>query len=135
MSGKKRYTASVKSTNTVSLGFPYGGAQHGTLTLRIHEGKGKDVLFFIEQGQILCPSYNGCSAQVRFDDEKPIRFGANGPADHSSDIIFLENYGNFVSKLKKSKRVRLSVNIYQNGAPAFEFDISGFDPDRYQPKS
>lgn len=71
---------------------------------------------------------------VRFDDEKPMRFAANGPADHSSELIFLENYSKFITKLKKAKRVRLSVDIYQNGAPAFEFDVSGFDPDKYQPK-
>lgn len=133
MSGAKRYTATVRSTNTVSFGFPYSGAQRGTLTLRA-KGKGKDVLFYIEQGQILCPSYQGCSAQVRFDEEKPVRFSANGPADHSSETIFLSDEGRFISKLKKSKRVRLAVEIYQNGAPAFEFDVSGFDQDKFQPK-
>jgi len=133
MSGAKRYTATVRSSNTVSFGFPYSGTQHGTLTLRA-QGKGKDVLFYIEQGQILCPSYQGCIAQVRFDEEKPVRFSANGPADHSSETIFLANEGSFISKLKKAKRVRLAVEIYQNGAPAFEFDVSGFDPNKFQPK-
>lgn len=135
MSGSKRYTATVKSSNTVSFGFPYTGAQHGTLTLRSQQGKGKDVLFYIERGQILCPSYEGCGVLVRFDDEKPMRFSATGPADHSSEIIFLSNYSNFVTKLKKAKRVRMAVEIYQNGAPAFEFDVNGFNPDKYQPKS
>lgn len=133
MSGAKRHVASVRSSNTVSFSFPYSGVQRGTLTLRA-QGKGKDVLFYIEQGQILCPSYQGCSAQVRFDEEKPVRFSANGPADHSSETIFLSDEGRFISKLKKSKRVRLAVDIYQNGAPAFEFDVSGFDQDKFQPK-
>lgn len=135
MSGGNRYTASVRSSNTVSFGFPYAGAQHGTLTLRTTQGKGKSVMFYIEKGQILCRSYEGCSAQVRFDDEKPVRFAANGPADHSSDIIFLEDYSRFLAKLKKAKRVRIAVDIYQNGAPAFEFDVNGFDPERYVPKA
>ncbi|MEW7850047.1 hypothetical protein AB2N08_15235 [Massilia aurea] len=133
MSGKKRYTATVRSSNTASFGFPYSGAQHGTLTLRA-QGKGKDVLFYIERGQILCPSYQGCRALVRFDDEKPIRFAANGPADHSSETIFLSDESSFLNKLKKAKRIRLAVDIYQNGAPAFEFDVSGFDQDKFQPK-
>lgn len=133
MTGAKRYTATVRSSNTVSFGFPYSGAQRGSLTLRA-QGKGKDVLFYIEQGQILCPSYQGCSAQVRFDEEKPVRFSANGPADHSSETIFLSDEGRFISKLKKAKRVRLAVEIYQNGAPAFEFDVSGFDQDKFQPR-
>lgn len=135
MSGGKRYTASVQSSNTVSFGFPYAGDQRGTLTLRNTQGKSKDVMFYIEKGQILCTSYDGCSVLVRFDDEKPMRFGANGPADHSSELIFLEDYSKFLAKLKKAKRVRIAVNIYQNGAPAFEFDVSGFDVDRYIPKA
>jgi len=133
MSGAKRYTASVRSSNTVSFGFPYSGTQRGTLTLRT-KGKEKDVLFYIEQGQILCPSYQGCSVMVRFDEEKPVRFAARGPADHSSETIFLSDEGRFIGKLKKANRVRLAVEIYQNGAPAFEFDVSGFDQDKFQPK-
>jgi len=135
MSGGNRYTATVRSSNTVSFGFPYAGDQHGTLTLRTVQGKGKSVMFYIEKGQILCRSYDGCSAQVRFDDEKPVRFAANGPADHSSEIIFLEDYPRFLAKLKKAKRVRIAVDIYKNGAPAFEFDVSGFDAKRYLLKS
>lgn len=34
----------------------------------------------------------------------------------------------------KSKRVRLSANIYQEGQPVFEFDVSGFDKNKYKPK-
>ena len=133
MSGAKRYMASVRSSNTVSFGFPYSGAQRGTLTLRA-QGKGKDVLFYIEQGQILCPSYQGCSTLVRFDEEKPVRFAARGPADHSSETIFLSDEGRFISKLKKAKRVRLAVEIYQNGAPAFEFNVSGFEQEKFETK-
>jgi hypothetical protein len=62
-------------------------------------------------------------------------FSASGPADHSSTVIFLEDYSRFVAKLRKAKRVRLSVDIYHEGAPVFEFDVSGFDFDRYQTQS
>jgi hypothetical protein len=29
----------------------------------------------------------------------------------------------------------MAVNIYQQGTPIFEFDVSGFDLDKYQSKS
>lgn len=135
MSGSKLYTAVVKSTNSVSFGFPYAGEQKGTFMLRAKSGGKKDVMFYIERGQILCPAYQGCSALVRFDDDKPVRFKASGPSDHSSETIFLADYGKFLARLKKANRVRLAIEIYQNGAPAFEFDVSGFDPEQYQPKS
>lgn len=133
MTGRKRFTAMVESSNTVDFGFPYGGDQRGRLTLRTHPQHGKHVIFRIERGQILCPSYEGCRVQVRFDESKPIRFEASGAADHSTDVVFIDDYTGFISRLKKAKRVRIAVNIYQNGAPAFEFDVSGFDSQRYQP--
>jgi hypothetical protein len=135
MTGGKRRIASVESTNMVDFGFPYNGPQNGHLTLRTDPRHGKDVLFRIEKGQILCPSYDGCAVQVRFDDEKPSNFAASGAADHSSEVIFLNDYNRFLAKLRKAKRVRLAVNIYQQGTPVFEFDVSGFDFDKYQAKS
>lgn len=130
-----RKTASVDSSNTVNFGFPYAGSQHGRLTLRTDPRHGKDAIFRIEQGQILCPSYEGCSVQVRFDNAKPVRFSASGAADHSTEVIFLDDYNGFLSKMKKAKRIRIAVQIYQNGSPMFEFDVSGFDSASYQGKT
>jgi len=134
MTGGMRKTASVSSTNTVEFGFPYAGSQNGHLTLRTDPRYGKDVIFRIEQGQILCTSYDGCTVQVRFDDEKPLNFSASAAADHSSETVFIDDYARFLAKMKKAKRVRLSLNIYQNGRPVFDFDVSGFDVDKYQAK-
>lgn len=127
------YFASVLSTNTVNFGFPYSGAQHGTLTLRTHPRYGKDVILRIERGQFLCPSYDGCTVLVRFDEGKAIRYSAAGAADNSTETIFIRGYSSFVGHLEKSKRVRISANVYQEGAPVFEFDVSGFDPANYKP--
>jgi len=134
MTGGKRRTASVESNNTVEFGFPYNGMQNGHLTLRTDSQHGKDILFRIEKGQILCTSYGGCSIQVRFDDGKPVTYSASGAADHSSTLIFLDDYNRFLNGMRKAKRVRLAVNIYQQGAPVFEFDVSGFDFFKYQAK-
>lgn len=134
MTSATTYNATVSSTNTVEFGFPYSGTQHGELLLRTHPRYGKDVIFSIERGQILCPSYDGCSVKVRFDDEKPVNFSANAPADHSTEYVFLEGYDRFIGKLQKAKTVRISVNVYQQGSPVFEFDVSGFEPEKYKPK-
>ena len=134
MTGGSRMTASVESTNTVDFDFPYSGPQNGRLTLRTDPQYGKDVMFTIEKGQILCPSYEGCSVQIRFDDEKPGNYAAAGAADHSSNVVFLHDYNRFLNKLRAAKRLRLAVSIYQQGMPVFEFDLSGFDFDKYQGK-
>ena len=134
MSKGTTYHATVSSTNTVEFDFPYAGAQHATLNLRVDPRYGKDIIFRIERGQILCRSYEDCTVLVRFDDEKATNYSAVGAADNSTETIFIRNYGRFVEKMLKAKQVRISTNIYQQGAPVFEFDVSGFDLNKYKPK-
>lgn len=128
------YQAQVSSSNTVNFDFPYSGTQHGTLRLRTHPRHGKDIIFSIEKGQILCHSYEDCTVLVRFDNEKPENYSAVGAADNSTETIFIRNYSKFAGKMLKAKRVRISANIYQEGAPAFEYDVSNFDQGKYKPK-
>lgn len=135
MSEGAAYFAAVESTNTVEFGFPYSGAQHATLTVRSHPRYGKDIIFSIERGQFLCPSYDGCEVLVRFDDAKAIRYHANAAADNSTETIFIRGYSAFLQHLEKSKRVRIAANIYQQGVPVFEFDVSGFDVKKYVPEN
>lgn len=134
MSKGKTHTATLSSSNTVEFGFPYGGTQHGRLTLRTDPKYGKDVIFKIEKGQILCPSYDSCRVLVRFDEENATSYTAVGAADNSTETIFIRNYSQFVEKMMKAKRVRISMNIYQEGAPVFDFDVSGFNVEKYKPK-
>jgi hypothetical protein len=127
------YYATVQSTNTVTFDFPYGGAQHATLSLRSHPRYGKDVVLRIERGQFLCNSYDGCSVLVRFDEGPPQTYSAAGPSDNSSEVLFIRNYSRFITGMRKASRVRISTEVYQEGAPVFEFDVRGFDIARYKP--
>lgn len=133
MTSAKTYFASVRSSNTVSFGFPYSGAQRGTLTLRTHPRYGRDLIFNIERGQVLCRSYEDCTVLVRFDDKEAQRFSGVGAADNSTESVFLRNYSRFAGEMLKAERVRISVPIYQQGSPVFEFDVSGFDTEKYRP--
>jgi len=135
MSKGTTYHAAVSSSNTVNFDFPYSGEQHATLNLRVDPRYGKDVIFRIERGQILCHSYEDCTVLVRFDDGKAANYTAVGAADNSTETIFIRNYGRFVENMLKAKRVRISTNIYQEGAPVFEFDVSDFDQNKYKPKN
>jgi len=135
MSKGTTYHAWVLSSNTVNFDFPYSGEQHARLNLRVDPRHGKDVIFSIEKGQILCHSYEDCTVLVRFDDGKASNYTAVGAADNSTETIFIRNYGRFVENMLKAKKVRISTNIYQEGAPVFEFDVSGFDQNKYNPKN
>lgn len=89
MTDKPSLFATNESENVVEFGFPYRGVQHATLTLRTHPKYGKDVIVSIERGQILCPSYDGCSVSVRFDDGKVQKFRASPSGDRSTISISL----------------------------------------------
>lgn len=127
--------ASVESTNTVDFDFPYAGPQHATLTLRSHPRYGKDVILSIERGQFLCNSYQGCAVLVRFDDDKALRYSATGPSDNSTTTIFIHDYSRFVKAMSKAKRMRISAEFFQQGAPILDFDASGFDESKFRSSS
>lgn len=126
--------AQVTSSNAVVFDSPYGGLQHARLTLRTHPRHGKDVILSIERGQFLCRSYEDCNVLVRFDDQKASTYSGVGAADNSTETIFIRNYSRFVAGMLKAKRVRISAEVYQEGAPVFEFDVTGFDEAKYKPK-
>lgn len=124
--------AFVQSTNSVEFDFPYAGEQNAILALRTHPRHGKDVMFKIERGQILCRSYEDCTILVRFDEKEAQRYSAIGAADNSTETIFIRNYSRFVSAMMKAKNVRIAVPVYQQGEPMFEFNVEGFSEEKYK---
>ena len=116
--------AYVKSINKLSFDFPYQGLQSATLQLRKHPKYGRDVIVSIEKGQFLC-KYSGCKVSVRFDTGKPIRYNVSEPSDHSSTYIFINNYKSFVSRAKKSKKIYIEAEFYQEGNRVMEFNSEG----------
>jgi hypothetical protein len=131
--GKGRVLAAdVLSTNEVEFDFPYHGPQRALLVLRTHPRHGKDVMFRIQRGQLVCPPFEDCQVLVRFDDEAAVRYSASSPDDHSSEVLFIANYSRFYEKVLKSNRVRISANVFHEGTRMFEFNLKGFDPARYQ---
>lgn len=123
--GATTYYAVTSSTNTVAQDPPYDSETRMTVTVRKSPAYGTDVLLRITSGQMMCPSYEGCTGTVRFDDgpARAIRF--MGPADNSSDTVFVQQPASFIAKLKNAKRFVIEKTLYQAGNPQFEFDVSG----------
>jgi hypothetical protein len=128
MGSGKVYTATIQSTNTINLDFPYNGEQHGLLTLREHPKHGKDVIFKIERGQLLDSEYND-PVVVRFDSDKSLNFSSVGASDHSTETLFLRGnaFSVFTTRLKTAKTVRIQTPIYQGGNQVFTFEVEGFN--------
>lgn len=127
MSSKDVVSASIGSENTLEFDFPYAGPQRGRLTLRKHPRWGSDVMVSVERGQILCSSYS-CPVRVRFDDGPTRTLTGNEAADNSSELLFVPGFNDFHRRLIAAKKLRIEVNVHQEGAVLMEFDVEGFDP-------
>lgn len=126
MSGKPVHRAYVSSINTVDFKFPYGGTQRATLTIRKHPRWGTSVYVAIEKGQFVC-GYDDCSVRVRFSKGNAQRMSASEPDDHSSTTLFVSNASSFINQARKSEKVYIEANVYQEGSRVFEFDTSGLE--------
>jgi hypothetical protein len=123
--GGTTYYARTTSTNSIEQSFPYDSDTTMDLSVRKSPAYGTDVILTISSGQMMCPSYEGCTGTVRFDDGPAQRVSFNGPADSSSDTIFVVGASQFIAKLKKAKKVTIEKTLYEAGNPQFEFDVHG----------
>ncbi|NTV10770.1 MAG: hypothetical protein HGA47_08335 [Zoogloea sp.] len=130
MSGEKSYFASVLSQNSVNLKFPYEGGTRVQITVRkgskgqYGDGVRDVVLIDVFNGQVVCPGQK-CVGRIKFDSRLE-KFTLRAPRDGSTSTLGIFEVPYFVSKLKKSKRVFLELELYKGGAQIFEFDTSGF---------
>jgi hypothetical protein len=129
VSGKESKVAIMDSTNEVEMAFPYNGGSTGSIIIRKHPRHGKDVIFKVSKGQLLCDISDGCSVSVRFDDKPARQVHATEPADHSSDTLFLSGYDRLVNEIKASKKMIVEATFYQNGARTYEFEVEGLNWD------
>jgi len=123
--GATTYYAVTTSTNSIDQDFPYDSDTTMRMTVRKSPAYGTDVVLTISSGQMMCPSYEGCSGTVRFDNEPAERVSFAGPEDSDSETIFVQGAKNFIAKLKKAKKVTIEKTLYQAGSPQFEFDVHG----------
>ncbi|ATU04911.1 hypothetical protein BKN14_00435 [Candidatus Gracilibacteria bacterium HOT-871] len=111
----------VTSKNSVEQKFPY---KTTNAQLVVRKSKSNlDVYIKIQSGQIL--TYNR-TATLRFDDKKAFNVGINGSNDSDSTYGFLDSENKIFEELKKSKRLRIQIDLYQNGGVVFDFNTVGF---------
>jgi hypothetical protein len=127
MTGEVTKWAMTDSTNKVNMKFPYNGGSEGTIVV-FTDG----VKIHLSKGQVMCSNYSGCSIKVKFDNEQPEYYNAVGPSNGQSNYVFLgSDYGNsngarkFVNKLKTANNVMISIEMYQEHSPVWEFNVNG----------
>jgi hypothetical protein len=127
MSGEVTKWAMADSINKVPMKFPYNGGSEATII--VYE---KNVKIYISKGQVMCSNYSGCTIRVKFDDEKAEDYLAVGPENGQHSYVYLgyaEAGGNgakkFMDKLKTAKKVMVSLEMYQENEPVWEFNVAG----------
>lgn len=120
MTSKAVKTSWIISNNSLSLGFPYQGRNHGQIIVR-NKGGRTTVMVSVEKGQIQCNDYSGCDVMVRFDDAPPQRFSGTESADNDSKVFFLNNEPRFIAAARKAKRILIRFTMYQQGQQTLEF--------------
>lgn len=125
MSDAKGKIACTIASNQVRLDFPYGEVG-GQLCVRRSPRHGLDVFVtLLGDGQILCHSYENCTVNIRYDEAPSRAKSAIGPADNSSNAVFLRGEAGMVAELKAAKRFRIELPFYEAGNQTLEFDVAG----------
>lgn len=124
MSDKLNRFASITSPDVAEFDFPYDGGQYLTLTVREMDGS-EDVLIRISDGQFHT-KYGDEYVLIKFDGNNPVKYSVSEPSDGSSDLLFINNDQDFISKLKKAKTLKIEAQFYNNGSRVFSFNVKGF---------
>jgi hypothetical protein len=112
-----------RSTNTVNFQAPYGGVQYAWLQLSKHPRHGQDVILWLQKAQFLC-DFRGCEVLVRFDDSTARIYAANEPEDRRKTLLIIRDTQNFLTHVRKAKKVFIQATFFQEAPQVFEFDVA-----------
>jgi hypothetical protein len=117
--------ASVESSDTVSMRFPYKN-HRPELTIRTKNGGELNVLLqFSGQAQA---GIDGGKLRLKFDSGPAQTWSFARPADHGkTGLIFINNERSFLSQLAKSKTLMVELPYYSEGRKTFAFDVQSLD--------
>jgi len=121
MTSNETRTATLRSTNSLSLGFPYDGRNYGFIQVRQHPRFGLDVIISVEKGQIMCRT-GECNVTVRFGEAQPVVYSGSEPADNSSNIVFINNARGFINNASRAEKILVQMSFFQSGTHILTFD-------------
>jgi hypothetical protein len=124
MDGEVTNRACTTSDMRLDLKFPYAGGA-ASLCLVKRGQKATNVYVVLTKGQLLCHSFSPCTVRVKFDDRPPFSMTGVGTNDGRTNAAFLEPEKQFITALRRSKKVLIELTIYDNGVRVIDFDIDG----------
>ncbi len=126
LTSKKVYHAVLQSDNSLYLNAPYDGGSDCYIELRNKDGE-NDVIVSVTKGQFLVDVVDGENIKVRFDSSAAETYSCSGAADYNTTMLFVNDTGRFISRLKKAKKVLIRAGFYDNGLQDMEFFAKGLE--------
>lgn len=126
MDNSSYHYSSCSSLNKVELKFPYNGGS--TLDILLRNGfkkQGNEVILQIDKGQFMSSFDGDETIKIKFDDNPTKEYSYQNEGTGQSTTIFLNHSNSIIEKLKKSKRVIIEVDFFDNGSFQFEFNVEG----------
>lgn len=71
------------------------------------------------------PEKKNCQLVIRFDNNPVKNFEYKLAPNGRDDLIFITDKENFLKNLKKSKRLTVTANIFNNGNVRYTFAVNG----------
>ncbi|MCW1429298.1 hypothetical protein [Novosphingobium sp. JCM 18896] len=126
--GNEDHFATLLSSNRISQKPPYDAET----TMEIVVGqtaKGPEATLRVSSGQLMCPSYAGCTGTVRFDDGPERELRLEGFLQSGTRTVFVKEPKPFIAALMRAQRVTIRKAMLGAGTPRFEFAVAGLDWD------
>lgn len=122
--GIKGVAAQTISTNVAKLKSPYGSSK---MELALIKNKEKEFeAMFQVIGQFDCQQENkNCQLIIRFDNNPVEKFKYKLAANGRDDLVFITDKERLLKNLKKSKKMIVSTNIFNNGIVRYTFAVNG----------
>ncbi len=133
MTDEVTWFATITSTNSVRMGFPYEGGTRAHLVLRRTTAPDSsitsvEVLLYVDRGQFISPQEGGIN--VRLGDDKPQFFYTDATASYDYDTVFIRDPNRLIATIQKGllenqTRLRIEAEFFREAPKVFEFDTFG----------
>lgn len=122
MSDKTSFGATLEANEPLELKFPYEGSR---AYLRLIFNNKNMLVLGVSKGQFMASSVSDEEIKVRFDNNKPEIYKCPGSSDGDSRYLFIGSSKTLIDKLKRSKKVLIEAEMFENGFQEMEFNTEG----------
>lgn len=125
MRGTTQSFASLPSTNTVDLSFPYN-RRANRMWLNFVRGADDRVMMAlrVDEGQFECGPH-GCSIAVKFDDGPVDAIWLYDPGHGDTTVLGMPDDGSFLARVSNSRTLTVEAEFFRDGRKQMTFATRG----------